>query len=197
MSLSPPSSARLVLASASPRRVALLATIGIVPNEIAPADLDETPRKGELPRAYVRRMAHEKAQAVAPSHPRCFVLAADTVVACGRRILPKAEQVEQARTCLRLLSGRRHRVLTAMALIGPDGRMSEALSESVVTFRRLNEADMQAYLECGEWSGKAGGYAIQGRAGALVKTLRGSYTGVVGLDLYSVAGLLRGTGYKG
>lgn len=187
----------LILASASPRRAELLAGIGITPDRIVPADLDETPGKSELPRPYARRMATEKARKIAAQHPEAFVLAADTVVACGRRILPKTETEAQARACLSLLSGRRHRVFTGMALVSPDGRLSEALSESVVTFKRLSEADIRDYLNSGEWSGKAGGYAIQGRAGALVKTLRGSYTGVVGLDLYSVAGLLRGAGYKG
>lgn len=187
----------LILASASPRLAELLAGIGITPDRIVPADLDETPGKSELPRPYARRMATEKARKIAAQHPEAFVLAADTVVACGRRILPKTETEAQARACLSLLSGRRHRVFTGMALVSPDGRLSEALSESVVTFKRLSEADIRDYLNSGEWSGKAGGYAIQGRAGALVKTLRGSYTGVVGLDLYSVAGLLRGAGYKG
>ena len=185
----------LILASASPRRVELLEGIGITPNRICPADLDETPGKTELPRPYAQRMADEKAQKVAAQNSEAFVLAADTVVGCGRRILPKAETEDQARACLALLSGRRHQVLTAMTLIAPGGKTSNALSQTIVTFKRLSQGEIESYIASNEWSGKAGGYAIQGRAGALVKTLRGSYTGVVGLDLYGVSGLLNGAGY--
>ncbi len=187
--------APLILASASPRRVELLASIGIAPDRIAPADIDETPHKAELPRPYALRMAREKAGKIAPLHPQTYVLAADTVVACGRRILPKAETAEQARACLTLLSGRRHRVYTAMVLVGLDGKAREALSCTVVAFKRLTSAEIEDYLASGEWSGKAGGYGLQGRAGALVKSLNGSYTGVIGLDLYGVCGLLNGAGY--
>lgn len=186
----------LVLASASPRRVELLAGIGIVPDRILPADIDETPGKAELARPYAVRMACEKAAKIAGQTPDSFVLAADTVVACGRRILPKAETEGQARACLARLSGRRHQVWTAMALIAPGGKVSKALSETTVTFKRLTPDEIEDYILSGEWSGKAGGYGLQGRAGALVKTLRGSYTGVVGLDLYGVTGLLNGAGYK-
>lgn len=185
----------LILASASPRRVALLEGIGIAPNRICPADIDETPGRTELPGLYARRMADEKAQKIAAQNPEAFVLAADTVVGCGRRILPKTETEDQARACLTLLSGRRHQVFTAMTLLAPGGKTSKALSETVVTFKRLSHGEIESYIASNEWSGKAGGYAIQGRAGALVKTLRGSYTGVVGLDLYGVSGLLNGAGY--
>lgn len=186
-----------ILASASPRRVDLLASIGVVPDRIVPADIDETPGKAELPRPYAVRMAIEKAQKVAAQNPDSLVLAADTVVGCGRRILPKAETPNQVRACLALISGRRHQVLTAMTLISPDGKISKALSQTTVTFKRLSPREIDAYIQSGEWSGKAGGYGIQGRAGALVKTLRGSYTGVVGLDLYGAMGLLNAAGYAG
>ncbi|MCB9978714.1 MAG: septum formation protein Maf [Rhodospirillales bacterium] len=186
-----------ILASASPRRAALLASIGVVPDRIVPADIDETPGKAELPRPYAVRMATEKAQKVAAQNPNCLVLSADTVVGCGRRILPKAETPDQARACLALISGRRHRVLTAMTLMAPDGRISKALSQTTVTFKRLSPREIDAYIQSGEWSGRAGGYGIQGRAGALVKTLHGSYTGVVGLDLYGAMGLLNAAGYAG
>lgn len=182
---------RLILASASPRRLALLAQIGITPDAVLSPDIDETPRPGELPRPHAERLALAKAQACATDD--ALVLAADTVVACGRRILPKAETAEQARDCLALLSGRRHRVLTAVALLG-GGRCSARLSESVVGFARLEEADRQAYLDAGEWRGKAGGYAIQGSAARFVRFLSGSYSGVVGLPLWETAQLLRGRG---
>jgi septum formation protein len=187
--------APLILASASPRRLALLAQIGVVPDEVLPADIDETPKPDELPRPYAERLAAEKALRMA--RQGCFVLAADTVVAVGRRILPKAETEEQARACLNLLSGRRHHVLTAVALVAPDGAQSARLSESTVVFARLTEAQTRAYLQSGEWQGKAGGYAIQGRAAAFVRALSGSYSGVVGLPLFETAQLLRGRGYLG
>ncbi len=184
---------RLILASASPRRLALLAQIGIVPDQVAPHGIDETPRPRELPRPYAERLAREKASAAAT--PDSFVLAADTVVAVGRRILGKAETEAQAEACLQLLSGRRHHVLTAVALLTPDGALSERLSESVVTFARLTGAQIGAYLASGEWCGKAGGYAIQGRAASFIRALSGSYSGVVGLPLYETAQLLRGRGW--
>jgi septum formation protein len=184
----------LILASASPRRVEILARLGVIPTLIDPADINETARKGEQPLPYARRMAAEKAAATAARHPGQFVLAADTVVACGRRILPKAESEDQARECLTLLSGRRHRVHSAVTLIGVDGSARHRVSTSVLTFKRLGEGDIAAYLASGEWSGKAGGYAIQGRAEAFVKTLTGSHSGVMGLPLYEVRALLVSAG---
>lgn len=188
---------RLILASASPRRRALLAQMGVEPDLIAPADIDETPRSGELPRDLVKRLALGKAQAArdAQSEPVGFVLAADTVVAVGRRILPKAETQAEAEACLALLSGRNHRVWTGVAVAAPDGRMAERLVETRVGFRVLSSHDQDAYLASGEWRGKAGGYAVQGRAGAFVTQLVGSYFAVVGLPLYETWALLTGLGY--
>lgn len=183
----------LVLASASPRRLALLAQIGIVPDRVVSTEIDETPRRFELPRVYAQRLAHAKA-AVISGDDSC-VLAADTVVAAGRRILPKAETRDQARGCLELLSGRRHRVLTAVVLHGR-GRTTERLVESTVTFCRLTQEQIDAYLASDEWQGKAGGYAIQGRAASVVRFLSGSYSNVVGLPLYETAQLLRGFGWS-
>jgi septum formation protein len=188
--------AKFVLASASPRRLDLLRQIGIAPDAIDPADLDETPLKDELPAPHVTRLAAAKARAVAPRHPGAFILAADTVVACGRRILPKAEDEATARACLALLSGRRHRVYGGVALIGPDGRLAIRRVESRVAMKRLSEAEIAAYLKSGEWHGKAGGYAIQGGAAAFVSWLSGSYSNVVGLPLFEVAQLLAGRGYR-
>ncbi|MDB5694114.1 MAG: maf [Alphaproteobacteria bacterium] len=184
---------RLVLASASPRRLALLARLGVTPDAVLPAEIDETPRRGELPAAYACRMAAEKA--VALPAPGSLVLAADTVVAAGRRILPKTEDEAEARTALALLSGRRHRVLSAITLIDADGRARHRLSTSVVAFKPLSAEELDAYLEAGEWRGKAGGYAIQGRAEALVRFLSGSHSGVMGLPLYETRALLRAAGY--
>ena len=184
---------RLVLASASPRRLALLAQIGITPALVSPADIDETPKKAELPRLLALRLAHAKAAAVV-AEPGC-VLAADTVVAVGRRVLPKTETEDAARRCLALLSGRRHSVLTAVVLVGPDGRRTERCVTSVVGFARLTEDQIAAYLAGDEWRGKAGGYAIQGVAGAFVRFLSGSYSNVVGLPLFETAQLLRGRGW--
>ena len=186
----------LVLASASPRRLQLLAQIGIVPDRVDPADLDETPLKGELPAAHVMRLAIAKARAVVPRHPGAYVLAADTVVACGRRILPKAEDAETARTCLALLSGRRHRVYGGVALITPSGEIAGRRVVSRVAFKRLSTPELAAYLASGEWHGKAGGYAIQGRAAALIPWMAGSYSNVVGLPLFETAQLLVGRGYR-
>lgn len=183
---------RLVLASASPRRLALLAQIGIIPDEIRPTELDETPRAQELPRDFARRLARAKAEAAAA--PGDLVLAADTVVAVGRRILPKAASAEEVRACLALLSGRRHHAITAVMLIAPNGA-SERVVNTAVAFARLHPAQVVAYAESGEGIGKAGGYAIQGRAAAFVRELIGSYSGVVGLPLFEVAQLLRGRGY--
>jgi len=185
----------LVLASASPRRLELLRQVGIVPNRIDPADIDETPLPGELPPAHAVRLAEAKARAVMPRHPGAFILAADTVVACGRRILPKPADEPSARSCLELLSGRRHRVHGGIALASPDGRLTLRRVDSQVAFKRLSEADIAAYLCCGEWCGKAGGYAIQGRAAALIRWVCGSYSNVVGLPLFEAAQLLAGRGY--
>jgi septum formation protein len=177
----------LVLASASPRRLELLAQIGIIPERVVVPDVDETPLRHELPRDYARRIARSKAAAVAGD----LVLAADTVVAAGRRILPKAETEAQARACLILLSGRRHRVLTAVVVARASGERRERLVESTVTFARLSQAEVDRYLAGGEWRGKAGGYAIQGEAARFIRFLSGSYSGVVGLPLFETAQLLR------
>lgn len=181
--------ARLILGSASPRRLDLLAQIGITPDEIRPADIDETPRRDEDARTYVRRMAAEKAEAV-PAEADDIVLAADTVVTAGRRILGKPEDVAQARAFLTLLSGRRHRVMTAITL-RRQGREWSRLVETQVRLRPLSPREIEDYLASGEWQGKAGGYAIQGRAGAFVNWIEGSFSAVVGLPLAETATLLR------
>ena len=185
----------LILASASPRRKELLATLGITGFSIAPADIDETPRKAELPLEYVKRVAAEKAYTVAQPHTGAFVLAADTVVACGRRILPKAEDEKTARACMQLLTGRRHRVYTALTLITPAGKALHTHSMSIVMFARLSIRDIDAYIAAGEWNGKAGGYAIQGAAQAFIPWIRGSYSGIVGLPLAETKQLLISGGY--
>src|SRR4051812_25287607 len=185
----------LVLASASPRRLELLHQIGVVPDHVEPADIDETPRPRELPASHVVRLAEAKARAVRPRHPDAFILAADTVVACGRRILPKAEDETTARTCLTLLSGRRHRVYGGVALLTPGGDLAIRRVLSQVAFKRLSDQELAAYLASGEWHGKAGGYAIQGHATALIPWVAGSYSNVVGLPLYETAQLLAGRGY--
>lgn len=189
-------SAPLVLASASPRRLALLRQVGIEPDEIEPAEIDETPRPRELPSAYARRIARAKLAAVAPNHAGAYLLAADTVVALGRRILPKPTEAAEARRCLERLSGRRHRVLGGVAVQAPDGRTAERLVVTTVAFKRLEDLEIAAYLESGEWHGKAGGYAIQGRAAAFVPFVNGSYPNVVGLPLVETLALLRGLGYR-
>lgn len=189
----------LVLASGSPRRLALLQQIGIDPDELLPADIDETPIRGEKPRDLARRLAREKAQVaarVAASRPdKAFVLAADTVVSVGRRVLPKAEIVSEAADCLRLLSGRSHRVHTGLVLVTPEGAMRERIVETRVRFKRLSRSEIDAYLTSGEWRGKAGGYAVQGLAGSFVAKLQGSYPSVVGLPLHETVALLEGEGY--
>lgn len=192
----PPAPQRLVLASASPRRLDLLRQIGLEPDAIDAAELDETPRSDETPRRLALRLAHAKGAAVAARHSGAFVLAADTVVAVGRRVLPKAENEAEVRACLTLLSGRAHRVLTGVAVISPQGRLAARLVESRVRFKRLSPSDADSYVRSGEGLGKAGGYAIQGRAGAFVVTLQGSYSGVVGLPLYEVGCLLAGQGFR-
>ncbi|WP_374406015.1 nucleoside triphosphate pyrophosphatase [Pelagerythrobacter sp.] len=183
----------LILASASPRRRELLARLGIEPVRVAPADIDETPHEGELPRVYAVRMAREKAQAAASAE--AHVLAGDTVVAAGRRVLPKAEDEATARRCLELLSGRRHRVLSAVALHYPDGTLREKLSETSVRFKRFSREEIDSYLASGEWHGKAGGYAIQGAAEGLVAWIEGSHSGVVGLPLFETRALLKAAGF--
>ncbi len=185
---------RLILASASPRRLDLLARLGVVPDAVTPAEIDETPRKSELPVRYACRMAAEKAAAAA--EPGALTLAADTVVAAGRRILPKTESEAEARATLALLSGRRHRVLSAVTLVDADGTARHRLSTSIVTFKRLSDEELDDYVAGGEWRGKAGAYAIQGRAEALVRRIAGSYSGVVGLPLFETRALLRAAGYE-
>jgi len=187
--------APLVLASASPRRLALLARLGLVPASIDPADLDESPLKREPPLAHAVRLAREKALLVAGRHKDSFVLAADTVVAVGARILPKAEDVETARACLALMSGRRHRVITAVALVAPDGKLRETRAESIVIFHRLAEADIEGLLKAGDWQGKAGGYALQGAAEQHMRWMAGSWSGIVGLPLAETRRLLLASGY--
>ncbi|WP_372784777.1 nucleoside triphosphate pyrophosphatase [Phenylobacterium sp.] len=192
----PPSPQRLVLASASPRRLDLLRQIGFEPDLVEAAEVDETPLKDETPRRLALRLAGEKAAGVAARHADSYILAADTVVALGRRVLPKAETAAEVRACLELLSGRAHRVLTGLTLVAPGGRSVGRLVESRVHFKRLLPADVADYLASGEGTGKAGGYAIQGRAGAFVITLQGSYSGVVGLPLHETVNLLAGLGYR-
>ena len=186
----PLAGAPLVLASASPRRLDLLRQVGLEPAAVDPADIDETPAPAELPRHYALRMAQAKLAAVAVRHPGAIVLAAAGVAACGRRILPKAESEAQARACLTLLSGRRHRVLGGLAVAGVDGTVRTRLVETAVRFKRLDRAEIDDYLACGECQGKAGGYAIQGRAAAFVAFVSGSYSNVVGLPLFETVALL-------
>ena len=188
----------LILASSSPRRLDLLHQVGIQPDRIEPPDIDETASPGELPRPHAVRLAAAKADAVATSlGPAAgYVLAADTVVACGRRILPKTETEGEARRCLRLLSGRRHRVHGAVCVLAPDGRRGARLVTTMVGFKRLTDQEIDAYLASGEWSGKAGGYAIQGRAAAFVPAINGSYPNVVGLPLVETLALLAGLGWR-
>ena len=183
----------LVLASSSPRRRALLEQIGIVPARTLSPDIDETPRRGELPRDYAVRLAAEKAAAV-QREPGEVVIAGDTTVAAGRRILPPADTDEIVRQCLTLLSGRRHRVYSAVAVIDAEGRLRERVAETIVTFKRLSDAEIDAYVRAGEGRGKAGGYAVQGSAAAFVRFLSGSYSGVVGLPLYETSALLAASG---
>jgi septum formation protein len=187
---------RLVLASASPRRLDLLRQIGIVPAQVDPAEIDETPDRGELPAHYAKRIAAAKLAAVAPRHPGSFVLAADTVVACGRRILPKPEDRESERRCLELLSGRRHHVLGAVAIAAPDGKRIARLVDTSVIFKRLSQSEIAAYVAGGEGEGKAGGYAVQGKAAVFVRSISGSYSNVVGLSLYDAAAMLTGLGFR-
>jgi septum formation protein len=192
---------KLVLASGSPRRLALLNQAGIEPDTLLPAAVDEMPKKGELPRAYATRLARAKAEAALVTVRReqdlqgAFVVAADTVVAVGRRILPKAELLDEAAQCLRLLSGRNHRVYTGVCMVTPKEAFRQRLVESRVRFKRLSKEDLEAYLASGEWRGKAGGYAVQGLAGTFVVKVVGSYSNIVGLPLYETLSLLGGEGY--
>jgi septum formation protein len=189
-------SQRLILASASPRRLDLLAQVGIVPDAVMPAEIDETPQPRELPLPLAKRLSVMKADAVAALESDAFVLAADTVVAVGRRQLGKPSDVAEARAFLEMLSGRRHRVLGGISVIAPDGRRSNRLSTTSVRFKRLADAEIAAYLATDEWQGKAGGYAIQGQAGAFVPAINGSYTNIVGLDLALAKSMLLGLGWK-
>jgi septum formation protein len=192
---------KLVLASASPRRLALLQQIGIEPDTLLPADIDETPRKSESPRELARRLARAKLEVARDAARRndtlrdAFLISADTVVAVGRRVLPKAERLDEAADCLRLLSGRQHRVYTAVCILSPKDRQRERLVEARVRFKRLSSREIEGYLGSGEWRGKAGGYAIQGLAGAFVIKLVGSHSAVIGLPLYETMSLLEGEGY--
>ena len=183
----------LTLASASPRRHELLARLGITPDAVLPADIDESPNGGERPRDYALRMGREKAIAVEGSG---YVLAGDTVVAAGRRILPKTEEECEARDCLKLLSGRRHTVLSSVVLRAPDGTMRERINENTVRFKNLSAGEIDAYLASGDWHGKAGGYAIQGAAEGLIQWIRGSHSGVMGLPLYETRALLKSAGFN-
>jgi septum formation protein len=192
---------KFVLASGSPRRVTLINQAGIEPDALRPTDIDETVKRGELPRAYANRLARTKAETafslvkVDEALRGAYILSADTVVAVGRRILPKAELIDEAAQCLRLLSGRNHRVHTAVCLVTPAGAFRQRLVETKVRFKRLNDDDIEAYLASGEWRGKAGGYAAQGIAGTFIVKLVGSYSNVVGLPLYETVSLLHGEGY--
>ncbi len=184
-----------ILASASPRRLQLLAQIGIAPDKILPADIDETPKKTELPDKYAARVAQEKAALVAAKHPEAVVLAADTVVACGRRILPKAEDEKTARQCLKILSGRRHRVYTAVHVIAP-GKSQSRIALTQVRFSRLSAKDIERYVATNEWRGKAGGYAIQGYADAFIPWIGGSVSNVIGLPLSDTLHMLNQAGVR-
>jgi septum formation protein len=192
---------KLVLASGSPRRVTLINQAGIEPDALRPANIDETPKRGELPRACANRLARAKAEAalellkVDEELDGAYVLAADTIVAVGRRILPKADLLDEAAQCLRLLSGRNHRVHTAICLVTPNAAFRQRLVETRVRFKRLSEDDIESYLASGEWRGKAGGYAAQGIAGSFIVKIVGSYTNIVGLPLYETTTLLSGEGF--
>ena len=192
---------KLVLASGSPRRLALLNQAGIEPDQLLPSDIEEIPTKGELPRAYATRLARAKGEAALEAVRRSdelrgsFIVAADTVVAVGRRILPKAELLDEAAQCLRLLSGRNHRVYSGVCVVTPKESFRQRLVETRVRFKRLSQSDLETYLASGEWRGKAGGYAIQGLAGCFVVKIVGSYTNVVGLPIYETTALLAGEGY--
>lgn len=186
---------RLILASASPRRLSLLGQIGVAPDAVDPADCDETPRKAELPKAYAARVAADKAAVVMDRHPGALILSGDTVVAVGRRILPKTESEDEARACLALLSGRRHQVFSAITLIDGDGLARHRLSTNIVIFKRLDPMEIDRYIASDEWRGKAGGYAIQGKAAGFIRTIQGSHSAIMGLPLYETRTLLKAAGY--
>ena len=186
---------KLILASQSPRRLLLLAQIGVTPDSVSPADINEDPIGGETPRDHALRLAQEKAAKVAGDNPDTIILAADTVVGVGRRILPKAETLDQAKNCLELLSGRGHRVFTGVAIIKADGDMISRVVETRLTMKRLSLRELKSYLESGEWEGKAGGYGIQGIAEGYISKIIGSYSNVVGLPLFETRNLLQGAGY--
>lgn len=188
--------AKLILASASPRRQELLARVGVLPSAIEPADIDETPLKGEAPRDYVLRLAEEKARTVAQKHEGMYILAADTTVSVRRKILEKPQDEREALEFLKLLSGRRHRVISGVALVAPDDKMRARCVETIVQFKRLSSAEMADYIASKEWQGAAGGYKIQGMAEQYIKFLRGSHSNVVGLPLYDTMQMLRGAGYQ-
>jgi len=188
-------SARLVLASASPRRLDLLARIGVTPDAVFPADIDESVPRGELPRDHALRLAREKAEAVAAKEPESLVLAADTVVAVGRRILPKVEDEATLRSCMKLLSGRRHRVMTGVALAAPGQKLRTRLAETIIAMKPLSDEEIDFYAAHGEWRGKAGGYALQGYGEVYVRHMAGSYSNVVGLPLAETRNLLKAVGY--
>jgi septum formation protein len=188
--------AQLVLASASPRRLELLRQVGLEPDRVAPADIDESPLPDETPRRLALRLARGKASAASSSAPGAYVLAADTVVALGRRVMGKPADEAQARRWLTLLSGRAHQVLTGVAVVAPDGRVASRLGEARLKFKRLTAAEIEAYVAGGDWRDKAGAYGVQGRAGGFVTSLQGSYTAVVGLPLYETLALLDGLGFR-
>ena len=186
----------LILASSSPRRLELLRQIGIIPDKTVAPDSDETPLKAELPRALALRLAEAKADAVRQKHTGGFILAGDTVVACGRRILPKCANQEEVKKCLALLSGRRHRVYGGICVIDPAGKKATRLAESIVTFKRLSPDEIETYAKSGEGEGKAGGYALQGRAAAFIRFISGSASNIIGLPLFETAQLLASLGYR-
>lgn len=183
-----------ILASASPRRLDLLAQIGLTPDDVLPADINEDLVPGELPKPHAQRLAEEKALAVSAIKPGQVILAADTVVAVGRRILPKTLDAQSAEACLTLMSGRSHRVFTGVCVIDAEGVSRSRVSETRLKMKRLSDAEIRDYLESEEWNGKAGGYGIQGRAGTFISHLSGSYTGVVGLPVYETSLLLKAAG---
>lgn len=195
--MSDPKSSKLILASASPRRLELLRQVGIGPDAVVPADVDETMRRGELPRQLAARLGRLKAEHVASDHKGSYIIGADTVVACGRRSLAKAQTPDEAVAFLKLLSGRRHTVYGGLSVIAPDGSHHARLVATAVIFKRLESAEIERYVVSGEWQGKAGAYAIQGRAAAFVRSINGSYSNVVGLPLFETVQLLTGLGYVG
>ena len=186
----------LILASASPRRLELLKQVGIKPNHVIPADIDETPQKGEKPSALATRLSQHKAEKILEDHQGQFILASDTIVACGNRILGKAGDIDEARKFLTMLSGRRHNVYTGVCLISPDGKISQRTVATVVKFKALDQNDLDFYLEHDEWKGKAGAYAIQGLAARFIRGINGSYSNVVGLPLFETVNMLKGRGYE-